>query len=123
MEMSSLSAYVEIRLASSMSQHSGGATGELTGERERATHLRWVMPQKVASLNVSGLCFSVLTPSSSVSHNKQKPKNFCTATTALTGVMIKQFLSGVVYDAYLVPSQLKAVVAAKAQTQAYNEAV
>ena len=50
--------------------------------------------------------------------------------TALTGVMLKQqlrreqdtrALPGVVYDTYLMPSQLQAVVAPKAQTQAYIE--
>ena len=63
---------------------------------------------------------------------KQKPKSFCAASTALRGVMLKQLLRnkqdtrtlcGVVFDTYIVSSQLHAVVAAKAQTHAHNDAV
>ena len=50
---------------------------------------------------------------------KQKPKSFCAASTALTGVMLKQLLRneqdtrtlcGVVFDTYIVSSQLHAAV-------------
>ena len=65
-------------------------------------------------------------------HKKQEPKNCGAASKALTGVMLKQLLRnkqdtralcGVVYDAFMVPSLLSAVISAKAQTQAFNEAV
>ena len=58
---------------------------------------------------------------------KQKTKKFCAASTALTGVTLKQLLRnqqdtstlcGVVFDSYIVSSQLNAVLAAKAQSQA-----
>ena len=65
-------------------------------------------------------------------HKKRKPRSFCAALTGLTGVMLKQLLRnaqdtralcGVVYDTYIVSSQWSAVISAKAQTLAYNEAV
>ena len=61
--------------------------------------------------------------------SRQAPALDAVASTVLTGVMLKQqlrneqdtrTLCGVVLDTYIVPSQLNAVVAAKAQTQAYN---
>ena len=54
---------------------------------------------------------------------KQKPKSFCAAPTALTGVMLKQLLRnvqdtrtlcGAAFDTSIVSSQLNAVVAPKA---------
>ena len=65
-------------------------------------------------------------------HQKQNSKSFSAASTALTGMTREQLLRteqdtralcGVVYDTDIVPSQLSAVISAKAQTEACNEAV
>ena len=63
---------------------------------------------------------------------KRKPESFCAASPGLTGVTVEHLMRneqdtrtscGVVFDIFIVPSQLKAVAAAKAHTQAYNDAV